>query len=162
MNDDGKGETKLTDQTTWDFVPQWSPDGGKIALVRVIPGPGSSPHGGDEEIHVMNADGSQVKRFTNALGVDYAPFWRPIEPDGVRTVRLGRGGGENSLVRIADLTALSSSEWMLSRMCICAQGRGYDNAAYRSFAGGDPSKRTPRKNRAETRNSDDHKMGLFR
>ena len=78
MNADGTGKTKLTADPAWDFVPQWSPDGGRIAFVRVIPGPGDSPHGGDEEIFIMNADGSGVKRLTNSRGVDYAPLWRPV------------------------------------------------------------------------------------
>lgn len=78
MNADGTGETRLTADPAWDFVPQWSPDGSLIAFVRVIPGPGDSPHGGDEEIFVMNADGSGVKRLTHSLGVDYAPLWRPV------------------------------------------------------------------------------------
>ena len=78
MSADGTGETRLTADPAWDFVPQWSPDGSLIAFVRVIPGPGDSPHGGDEEIFVMNADGSGVKRLTDSLGVDYAPLWRPV------------------------------------------------------------------------------------
>ena len=78
INADGTGETRITAAPAWDFVPQWSPDGSLIAFVRVIPGPGDSPHGGDEEIFVMNANGSGLKRLTESLGVDYAPLWRPV------------------------------------------------------------------------------------
>ena len=74
---DGSAEQRLTNGPEWDFVPQWSPDGRRIAFVRVVQGPGDSPHGGDEEIFVMNADGSQIKRLTRSPGVDYAPSWRP-------------------------------------------------------------------------------------
>jgi Tol biopolymer transport system component len=77
VNADGTGEVNLTRDPAWDFVPQWSPDGRRIAFVRVVPGPGDSPHGGDEEIYVMNADGSHIKRLTNSPGVDYAPLWKP-------------------------------------------------------------------------------------
>lgn len=77
MNADGTEKRNLTDSPWWDFVPQWSPDGSRIAFVRVIPGPGQSPHGGNEEIHVMNADGSEVQRLTNDLSTDYWPKWRP-------------------------------------------------------------------------------------
>ncbi len=78
MNAEGTEKRNLTDTSlVWESVPQWSPDGSRIAFMRVIPGPGQSPHGGNEEIHVMNADGSEAQRLTNDLSTDYWPIWRP-------------------------------------------------------------------------------------
>ncbi len=77
MNADGTAQTKLTDAPVIDFVPAWSPDGRKIAFNRIVPGPGESSHNGDEEIFVMNADGTGIMRLTDSLGVDHAPIWRP-------------------------------------------------------------------------------------
>src|SRR4029077_7283177 len=50
--------------------PAWSPDGKKIAFM-------SNRDGGDIEIYVMNVDGSQQTRLTNAPGRDAHPSWSP-------------------------------------------------------------------------------------
>ena len=50
MNPDGIGQTRLTNNTA-DYVhPAWSPDGSKIAFQSSLEG--------NDEIYVMNADGT--------------------------------------------------------------------------------------------------------
>ena len=49
-----------------DHSPWWSPDGSKVAFIRVINDRGS--------LHVMNADGSHVRRLTNHAAVDQLVF----------------------------------------------------------------------------------------
>jgi TolB protein len=75
---------QLTSGPEDDAVPNWSPDGTKIAFVR---GQGDSVN-----IWVMNADGTDVHRLT-ASGKDYDPSW---SPDGRQIVfssyRQGRTG----------------------------------------------------------------------
>ncbi len=50
-------------------LPAWSPDGRRIAFV--------SNRDGNDEIYVMNADGSNVQRLTHNLAIDSAPTWSP-------------------------------------------------------------------------------------
>jgi Tol biopolymer transport system component len=52
--------------------PTWSPDGRKIAFVRLV-----GRHK-DPEIFVMNADGSGQRRLTHHRGSDLAPDWQPL------------------------------------------------------------------------------------
>src|SRR5205085_11203593 len=49
--------SRLTDNTTDDSYPSWSPDGSKIAF--------ESNRDGNYEIYEMNADGSDQKRITD-------------------------------------------------------------------------------------------------
>jgi Tol biopolymer transport system component len=76
INADGSGLTKLTDGTSYDVFPSWSPDGSQIAFVSDRDGrqPGSESH---QDVYVMNADGSNVRRLTDAKGRDICPAWSP-------------------------------------------------------------------------------------
>ena len=56
-----------------DLTPAWSPDGSRIAFV--------SDRDGDDEIYVMNADGSGQIRLTTSAGLDLWPAW---SPDGLQ------------------------------------------------------------------------------
>jgi len=51
------------------FDPSWSPDGSKITF--------SSDIDGNDEIYVMNADGSNQTRITNNDAEDWYPSWSP-------------------------------------------------------------------------------------
>ncbi len=106
MNVDGGGETMLA-EGSW---PRWSPDGTKILFSRWSDAP---PHFDDqdrprslEDVYVMNADGSGVRRLTDGRLAKWSPnskqiaFTRGgalsksskiyvIDVDGS-----GRGGGE--------------------------------------------------------------------
>jgi len=79
MNADGSGLRKLTDVVrkhittpAWfphNISPAWSPDGSKIAFF--------SDRDGDEEIYIINADGSGLQQLTDNDWVDWAPAWSP-------------------------------------------------------------------------------------
>ena len=73
MNVDGSGQTRLTNNPSYDADPDWSPDGTKIAFV--------SDRDGNFEIYVMNADGSGQTRLTNNTILDNSPDW---SPDGTK------------------------------------------------------------------------------
>ena len=52
-----------------DVFPSWSPDGKKIVF--------QSDRDGDEEIYIMNINGSEPKRLTSAPGRDAHPNFSP-------------------------------------------------------------------------------------
>ena len=57
MNSDGSGQTNLTNNPASDYDPSWSPNGAIIAV--------RSDRDGNNEIYVMNVDGSNQARLTN-------------------------------------------------------------------------------------------------
>ena len=73
MNADGTNLINLTNGTSTDNQPTWSPDGKKIAFVRWQPGPPGRP--ANSEIYVVNADGSDQRRLTNNSAVESNPVY---------------------------------------------------------------------------------------
>ena len=68
-----------------NFLPVFSPDGTRIAF--------SSNRDGNNELYVMNADGSNVRRITNHRLIDITPTW---SPSGTHIAFVSeRGGGKN-------------------------------------------------------------------
>jgi Tol biopolymer transport system component len=86
MNDDGTGQTNLTDDSAWDGYPSWSPDGERIVFqtnrdnggihIEILP-----PDGLGYEVYAMDADGSDPVRLSNSPGDDICPRW---SPDGLK------------------------------------------------------------------------------
>ena len=92
LNTDGSGVTILTDNSFYDGMPAWSPDGTKIAFV--------SDRDGNGEIYVMNADGSHPTNLTNTSGGDDTPAW---SPDGTKIAFVSdRDGNAEIYVMNAD------------------------------------------------------------
>jgi Tol biopolymer transport system component len=72
---DGSGVTGLTHGSGFDYSPDWSPDGTKIAFNRWANGTSST-------IYTMNADGSGETAITDpAVGFATGPAW---SPDGTK------------------------------------------------------------------------------
>ncbi len=74
MNIDGTGltnltETRLTEAKGDNLRCDWSPTSNTIAF--------GSSRDGNEEIYVMDADGSDPGRLTDAPGADANPAWSP-------------------------------------------------------------------------------------
>lgn len=67
---DGENPRQMTFEGN-NFLPAWSPDGRRIAFTSDRSG------GGDNEIYVMNNDGSQVEQITDNDVDDAAPAWSP-------------------------------------------------------------------------------------
>jgi Tol biopolymer transport system component len=89
MNADGSGARRLTELKGLAFSPSWSPDGKQIAFSTL-----EEPEEGAPRIslHVMDADGKNVKR----LGDGTMPAW---SPDGKRILftALDKEGAEPRL-----------------------------------------------------------------
>jgi Tol biopolymer transport system component len=89
---DGGNQTQLTNNTSDDWEPAWSPDGRRIAF--------SSDRDGDKEIFVMDADGDNQTQLTNNTSWDSYPAW---SPDGRRIAFIsGRDGDWEIFVMDAD------------------------------------------------------------
>ena len=112
METGGSNQTRLTNNSSSDWGPVWSPDGSRIAFFS----------SGDlnEEVFVMNADGSNRVNLTNNPADDGWPDWSPdgrkiafrsnrawdfnsddsdiyvMDADGSRITRLTTGGARNS------------------------------------------------------------------
>ena len=65
----GENQRRLTDDSSIDVSPSWSPDGRHIAF--------SSRRDGNDEIYVMGSDGSNPRRLTDHPAEDRAPSWSP-------------------------------------------------------------------------------------
>jgi TolB protein len=92
MDADGSNVTNLTNSDTVDLDPNWSPDGSEIAFrSRRDPPAGWTMGDAPDEIYVMAADGSDVRRLTNDTAVDQSPVW---SPDGTRIAYTSMEEGE--------------------------------------------------------------------
>jgi len=70
---DWDNPVNLTQNSYWDFDPDYSPDGSKIAFHSNRP-PSPKNRG---QIYVMNADGSDQRALTNTEGTNYGAVWSP-------------------------------------------------------------------------------------
>jgi Tol biopolymer transport system component len=72
MNADG-GPTRLTNDSAAEGRPAWSPDGSEVLF--------NSTRDGNQEIYVMNADGSSQTNLSNNSATEDGAVW---SPDGSR------------------------------------------------------------------------------
>jgi len=107
MDADGTNVKKLTSNTAWDGVPDWSPDGSRIAL--------GSDRDGDLEIYVMDADGSNVVQLTSNTASDGLPDW---SPDGSKIAFVSNREGDGEIyvmdadgTNVVQLTYNTADDW---------------------------------------------------
>lgn len=83
-NIDGTVIQNITNSTSDDSNPTWSPDGGKIAF-------DSNRDDVNGDIYIMNFDGTQVLRLVNNPTIDCTPEW---SPDGTKIIFIRASQGE--------------------------------------------------------------------
>ena len=84
MNADGSSPTRLTRNNAADYSPAWSPDGERLAFV--------SDRDGQNEIYVMNADGSHQTQMT--FDQDLNSWFAHISPNGKLIVYIAYHKGD--------------------------------------------------------------------
>ena len=67
MNADGTGIKQVTDMVGNEHAPSWSPDGAQIVF--------SSNRGGQRQLWIMNADGSDQRPLTDPSFEAWDPVW---------------------------------------------------------------------------------------
>ena len=77
VNADGSGFVKITNNRSIDVNPAWSPDGRKIAFMRHTVPENIDNGDGQEDIYVMNPDGTGQEKLTDSIADDTHPTWSP-------------------------------------------------------------------------------------
>ena len=113
VNADGSGKVELTEDS--GYLPDWSPDGKRIVFVRYVGVAGDvTPQ---EDIFVMNADGTGERCLVDLKGSDSRPVWAEtgeiffihkydtlysVNPDGSGLRRIKQPGGVENFAISAD------------------------------------------------------------
>jgi|TARA_R100000541_G_scaffold57181_2_gene67103 TolB protein len=86
MDKDGSNIRSLTKNKMYEESPSWSPNGKNILFTRQLRDSTDNTHAANGEIHIMNADGSNVRRLTNKKGYDSGA---KFSPDGKKIAFYG-------------------------------------------------------------------------
>ena len=105
MNSDSSNQTSIT-SGGWTIArePAWSPDGSKLLFTL------------NNQIYVMNADGSNKIQLTEHLGSDSSPTW---SPDGTKIAFASRRSIDFNLAQIYVMNADGSNQTRLTNYQTC-------------------------------------------
>jgi TolB protein len=117
MRIDGSELTQITSGPEIDTYASWSPDGTRIVTRRVIDG------GRNNEVFVMDADGSNPVNLTNAP--DHYDGWPVWSPDGKRICFAG-GGPDNGNKYLFLINPDGTGKVQLTSPWMAGSGHCYD------------------------------------
>ncbi len=110
MNADGTRQRQLTPNGVDGFAPAWSPDGRRIAFIRV-------DSAFNTEVYVMNANGKGEQNLTSDPALDFFPDW---SPDGRRIAFSSNRSGAFAVYtmrpNLTDVRKLTDEAWMRSML----------------------------------------------
>jgi Tol biopolymer transport system component len=158
INADGTNERQLRTNVAQSVRPAWSPDGSKIVF-------GRDTRSGDENLYVVNSDGSGERKLTaTPIDDDVPARWSPdgklvafvgltkkfvdetfvVRPDGTKLKLIDKGGAGTSwspdgttlaVVRNGDVWAVAA-DGSGRRRVTQAQRYGYENSSPQWHPGG--------------------------
>jgi len=99
MDSDGSNATRITTSPAGEVSPAWSPDGRRIAFVRITQSGTETDPVMASDICVIDADGSNLKVLTGNKTDEWSPCW---SPDGSKIAFNSREGGSKVCVMDAD------------------------------------------------------------
>ncbi len=105
MDANGDNQTRLTNNTAWDFSPVFSPDGQKIAF--------TSERDGQFEVYIMDANGSNQVRLTFSPGSGSAArdsLNPSFSPDGSRIAFESTRAGNKGRIFIMDTNGSNQTQ----------------------------------------------------
>ena len=114
--DRGSIGVNLTQNPAEEGQPSWSPDGSRIAFV--------SGRDGDDEIYVINADGSDPINLSRSPGsIDWRPMWSSdgtriafiSDRDGIPEIYLMDADGSNQVKLVEDSGSADWPSWVANR-----------------------------------------------
>lgn len=77
MNKDGSNIRQLTKNKSYEESPSWSPSGKEIVFTRQLRDSLDTSHAANGEIHIMDANGENVRRLSNKNGYDSGAKFSP-------------------------------------------------------------------------------------
>ncbi len=108
INLDGTGHRQITHGTTDDSDPVWSPDGTKIAFIRVIP-PKTKTGSSQGNIWIVNSNGTGLKQLTSGPHFDDDLQWNR-DSKGLTISRQGSKYGRYTLDLDGHLAIVANTE----------------------------------------------------
>ncbi len=117
---DGSGAAALTDTSTNDQWPTWSPDGTRIAF--------QTWRGDNADIYVINADGSGLVPLTESVAADRHPSW---SPDGSKIIFTSNWSGYLDIYVLpapGTQAQVNADGYSSTPPCLtCFEGKVYDD-----------------------------------
>jgi len=126
MQPDGTAQTRVTNNAFYDETPVFSPDGSRIAFVSTRDAPIACPTtfrnaacATYTDVYIMEADGSNIVRLTDAVGFDLFPMFSPdgskiawvAQRDGNIDVWVMNADGTDQTRLTTDPNAQSQPSW---------------------------------------------------